>query len=96
MSSKSKKPKKTVKASVLKYNKNIDNAPVYLGTGKGIVAERIIRLARENKVQIMANPELIGFLEKLPPGSEIPPDLYVIVAEIFAFCFRLKQENNLF
>jgi flagellar biosynthesis protein len=90
MKSEQGKTQREQKASVLKYNREVNAAPVYLGTGKGKIAQRIIKLARENDVQIIANPELLSLLEKLPPATEIPPSLYFLVAEILAFCIKLK------
>ena len=37
--------------------------------------------------------ELVNALEHLPPEVEIPESLFFVVAEILAFCWRIKNEK---
>lgn len=60
-------------------------APKILATGKGKVAEKIIEMAKENKVPTYKDNKLASTLSKLQIGDMIPPELYEVVAEILVF-----------
>ncbi len=81
---------KNKKAVALKYEKGKDNAPKVVAKGKGKVAENIIKIAKENNIHIEENPELVELLSTLEIYEEIPPSLYMAVAEILAFIYRTK------
>jgi len=79
---KKKKPKIAV---ALRYKKNQDTAPVVTASGQGRMAEKIISLARENKIPVEENAPLAEALRKLTPGQEIPVELYQAVAILLAY-----------
>jgi len=54
------------------------------------IAERIIEIAREHGVPIKEDPDLVQVLAKLDLGQQIPAELYAVVAEVFAFVYRLN------
>ena len=83
--------KKLRKAVALKYEPGKNNAPRVTAKGKGLLAERIIELAREQGVPITEDPDLVGALIQLDFDEEIPPDLYKAVAEILAFAYRMNR-----
>lgn len=66
------------------------NAPRVTAKGKGLVAERIIELARQHDIPLQSDPELIQLLAQIPLGEEIPRALYVAVAEVIAFAYLLR------
>ncbi len=72
------------KAVALGYTAK-DQAPIVLATGEGIVADKIITAAAENDISILEHEVLVENLIHLPQGTEIPQELYQIVAEIYAF-----------
>ena len=81
-------------AVALKYNPEEATAPMVLAKGQDYLALRIRELARESGVPVLENPPLARALYKLTPvGREIPPELYVAVAEVLAFVFRLKNRG---
>ena len=82
----------TQKATALKYNSQTDSAPVVKAKGMGIIADRIIEIAKENNIPIKEDPDLVEILMQIDVDKEIPPELYKVVAEILAFVYRL---NNL-
>ncbi|MDQ1316402.1 MAG: flagellar biosynthesis protein [Candidatus Poribacteria bacterium] len=82
----------TQKATALKYNSQTDSAPVVKAKGMGIIADRIIEIAKENNVPTREDPDLVELLMQIDVDKEIPPELYKVVAEILAFVYRL---NNL-
>lgn len=79
------------KAVALKYDAQLNSAPVVKAKGVGEVAERIIKIAKENGVPIKEDTDLAELLMKIELDEEIPPELYKVVAEIFAFVYRLNK-----
>lgn len=62
-----------------------DKAPKVIATGKGVLAEKIIDVAKEADVPIHKDEKLARSLSILDIGEYIPPELYSIVAEILVF-----------
>lgn len=65
-------------------------APRVTAQGRGLVAEHIVRVAREHDVPLYEDPELARVLASVELGTEIPRALYVAVAEVIAFAYRLS------
>ncbi|AJC84383.1 FlhB-like flagellar biosynthesis protein [Campylobacter peloridis] len=86
--------KKTKKAVALGYNKQEQNAPKILANAKGENATKIISLAKENGIPIKEDKDLVEVLSKLDLGDEIPPNMYKAVAEIFAFLYKVANEDG--
>ena len=59
--------------------------------GDGEMARRIVDSARAHDVPIVQDHQLTGLLCQLPLGDEIPPNLYVAVAEVLAYVYRLND-----
>ena len=78
-------------AVALKYDKIQNNAPKITAKGKGHVAEKIITLAKQNKVPLYQDQGLVQVLEALELNTEIPPELYRAVAEVLAFIYKLNS-----
>lgn len=66
------------------------NAPQLSAKGEGDVASHILQLATEHEIPIYQNSELLKVLMRVELDEEIPRGLYVAVAEIIAFAYRLK------
>jgi flagellar biosynthesis protein len=64
---------------------------VLLAKGEGEVAARIREIARAHDVPIMQDVQLTELLCQIPLGEEIPPALYVAVAEVLAYVYRLND-----
>ncbi len=62
-----------------------DRAPKVIATGQGILAEKIIDVAKEADVPVHKDAKLARSLSILDIGEYIPPELYSIVAEILVF-----------
>ncbi len=84
--------KKKSKAVALKYNKEKDAAPKITAKGRGIIAEKIVEIARAHNVPMHEDKNLVQVLEALELETEIPPELYRAVAEVLAFIYRLNQK----
>jgi len=75
----------------LKYRSESDNAPRITAKGKGKIAEKIIKIAKEHNIYIHEDPDMIEVLSQLDINDEIPPDLYFVVAELLAFVYSLNK-----
>ncbi len=80
------------KAAVLKYKHQIDRAPQLVAKGKGMVADRILELARKHRIPIQSDPALVEVLSQLDIDQEIPPDLYRAVAQVLAYVYRVSKK----
>ncbi|NLI67878.1 MAG: FlhB-like flagellar biosynthesis protein [Bacilli bacterium] len=85
---------KRKKAAALTYDKLSQEAPRISAIGKGKVAEKIIEKAKEHDVPIVEDPTLVELLSELDINETIPEELYEAVAEVFAFIYRLDQQNT--
>jgi len=85
---------KTQKAVALKYDKDTQNAPKVLATGKGEVAKKIINKAKEFDVPIFANEEIVNSLCDLDIDKEIPSELYKTVVEVFVWLSKQERKFN--
>ena len=86
-----KKKMRKNRAVALKYRSATDHAPKVTARGMGKIAEKIIEIAKEHHIYIHEDPDLIEILSTLDINEEIPPDLYVVVAELLAFVYSLNQ-----
>ncbi|MFA4967234.1 MAG: EscU/YscU/HrcU family type III secretion system export apparatus switch protein [Candidatus Margulisiibacteriota bacterium] len=86
-----KSPQKKRAAVAMRYDVDRDKAPVILATGKGPIADEIIRVAEDNKIPLYEDPELAQLLAKIELDTEVPPELYVLVAEVLFFVFQLDR-----
>jgi flagellar biosynthesis protein len=83
---------KLKKAVALKYEPGQDSAPKMTAKGQGLIAERIIELAKKEGIPIQEDPDLVRALVQLDFMEEIPPELYRSVAEILAFVYGLNRK----
>ena len=87
-----KENKKPVKKAVaLRYIPALDRAPKVTAKGSGLLAQKIIELAREHGIPLKEDPVLIQILSQLDFYQEIPPSIYVVVAEILAFVYSVNN-----
>lgn len=82
------------KAVALRYDRQKNQAPEVVASGQGLIAEKIMEIAAQNRVPFYEHHALVEALAALPLGSEIPPELYDLVAKIFAFVLRLDEEQG--
>jgi len=78
-------------AIALRYDIDRDKAPLIIASGRGPVADEILRIAEDNKIPLYEDPELSKLLSKLELDSEIPPELYTLVAEVLFFVYKLDR-----
>jgi flagellar biosynthesis protein len=70
-------------------------APVVVAKGYGVAAESIMREARENGLYVHASPALNKLLMQVDLDQQIPPQLYLAVAEVMAWVHRLEEATEL-
>ena len=69
-------------------------APVVVAKGYGVTAESILRQARENGVYVHASADLIRLLMQVDLDRQIPPQLYLAVAEVMAWLHRIEASQG--
>lgn len=84
--------KKKEIAAALKYNPQSDMAPIIVASGYGYVAEKIIDIADQSGIPIYRDDTTANMLAMLEIGSNIPPELFEVVAIIYADLLRLSSE----
>ena len=78
-------------AVAIKYDKTVAEAPLVLAKGADYMAQKIKETAREHSIEIVENKPLARALyANTEVGDEIPPELYVPVAEILAAVYRAE------
>lgn len=75
-------------AIALRYA-NGDAAPVVVAKGRGLLAEEIIRRARDAGVFVHESRELVSLLMQVDLDQHIPPALFVAVAQLLAWIYRV-------
>ncbi len=79
-------------AVALKYSPG-DSAPTVVAKGRGLIAEEIISRAREHGIFVHESPELVALLSQVNLDGEIPPHLYIAVAELLAWIYQVEREG---
>ena len=93
---KDKNKNKRRQAIALEYDPN-DAAPRVVASGQGVLADKIIEKAKEEKIPVHKDGKLADTLSRLEIGDMIPPELYEVVAEILVFVDamdKIKEKMN--
>ena len=86
-------PRKPAIAVALEYELGTRDAPRVVATGRGLVAEKIMEIARDSGITIEANPMLAEALSGVPLDDTIPQELYAAVAEVIGFVLRAQNRR---
>lgn len=81
---------KELKAVALKYPENAE-APFISAAGKGLVAEKILEIAKEHSVPVVENEIAADVLSVQEIGSMIPENTWEIVAQIFSVVVKYEK-----
>ncbi|HMW57294.1 MULTISPECIES: EscU/YscU/HrcU family type III secretion system export apparatus switch protein [Candidatus Accumulibacter] len=81
-------------AVALAYSQT-DTAPRVVARGRGLVAEQIIARAREHGIYVHESAELVSLLMQVDLDQHIPPQLYLAVAELLAWLYRLENGQTM-
>ncbi len=85
------------RAAALRYRPEApfqDVAPRLVAKGQGLLAERILDLARQHGVSITKDPDLLSALEPLDLNRLIPPELFQAVAVLLAALYRANRKAS--
>jgi len=86
---------KRPRAVALRYHPEapfLDAAPRLVAKGQGLLAERILSIARENNIPVESDPDLLAALEPLDIDKMIPPALFQAVAVMLAALYRANKQ----
>ncbi len=82
-------------ACALQYDAKTMPAPILLAKGADEQAQRIMQIARSHGIPIVRRPEATrAIYATVKPGQPIPESLYVVVAEVLAMIYRLRQKKK--
>lgn len=82
-------------AAALRYGAGeAGHAPRVSAKGRGLVADEIIERARHAGVPVHESRELVSLLMQVDLDAHIPPALYVAVAEVLAWVYRLQAARE--
>jgi flagellar biosynthesis protein len=82
---------KREKAVAVQYDQERNSAPVVTAKGEGLVARRIVEVARAADVPVVEDAALVSALLSLELGQEIPVELYEAVARILSWIYKLEK-----
>jgi flagellar biosynthesis protein len=89
-----KPPSDTAREAIALAYSQTDAAPRVVAKGKGLIAEAIIARAREHGVFVHESPELVALLTQVNIDEHIPAQLYMAVAELLAWLYRIERGEN--
>ena len=79
----------------IKYDQENMAAPVVVAKGLDIIAMQIRTIAREHEIPILQAPPLARALHHTTEiNDEIPASLYLAVAQVLAYIFKLRTDTN--
>ena len=58
------------------------------------VAQEILNIAQQENIPVYEDRELSALLEQLDLGEHIPPSLYLVIAEVLSFAYRLSGKHK--
>ncbi len=83
---------KRKKAAAVTYNPEKDTAPELVAAGRGLIAEKILEVARAFDIPIREDRNLVTLLEALEIDTDIPEELYRVVAEVLVYIYKLDND----
>ncbi|NLF50413.1 MAG: flagellar biosynthesis protein FlhB [Leptolinea sp.] len=82
-------------AVAIMYESGKMEAPIVVAKGAFHMAQRIVEIAKANNVPVVQNVPLARAMYKMVDLEQpIPPELYVTMAEVLAYVYRLKNQNG--
>lgn len=81
-------------AIALSYQSEKFSAPEVVAKGRGHIAENILKAAKEHQIPVQEDASLVELLSELNINEQIPEELYQVVAEVFAFIYKVDQDQK--
>ena len=69
-------------------------APVVTARGHHEIADEILQIAEQENIPVHEDEELTLLLEQLDLGERIPEALYLVIAEVLSFAYRLSGKHK--
>jgi len=82
---------KKFQAAALSYDPGENDVPILSAFGEGLMAQKIVEVAKESGVPVIPEPGLTGLLSRLSVGDEIAPEMYDAVAKVLAFVSEMDK-----
>lgn len=79
-------------AVAIEYNGK--QAPVVTARGHHETAEEILQIAKQQNIPVHEDEALSILLSQLDIGDNIPETLYVVIAEVLSFAYRLSGKHK--
>jgi flagellar biosynthesis protein len=80
-------------ATALQYDPEKGGAPRVVASGQRKVAEQILAEAKKHNISIYEDSALTAALATVNLGEEIPPELYLVVAQVLAYIYRVTGKK---
>lgn len=80
------------KAIALQWDPHHDLAPELSAKGTGLLADEIIRIAKQKNIPIREDNDLVQIFSLLDIGESIPSEVHTAIAEILAFIYWSNQQ----
>jgi flagellar biosynthetic protein FlhB len=82
-------------AVAIGYDADKMMAPKVLAKGAHFMAQKIVEIAKTNQVSVVQNVPLARAMYKsVEVDQEIPPELYMAMAEVMAYVYRVKGKSH--
>ncbi|MEO6098343.1 MAG: EscU/YscU/HrcU family type III secretion system export apparatus switch protein [Fibrobacteria bacterium] len=78
-------------AVALKYRQDEDVSPLVVASGRGTLAQALVKKALDMDIPIHSDGELAELLSEVDAGQSIPEELYEVVAQIMAMVYRMDS-----
>ncbi|MBL4666909.1 MAG: EscU/YscU/HrcU family type III secretion system export apparatus switch protein [Sneathiella sp.] len=85
---------KTPIAVALSHDKGTPEAPVVTASGRGEVAEQILKIAFDNGIKVREDSDLAQILSQVDVESPIPLEAFAAVSEILSYLYRAQNEDS--
>jgi flagellar biosynthesis protein len=69
-------------------------APKVVAKGKGLLAQQIIDRAQQAGVFVHESKELVALLIDVDLDRQIPPALYLVIAELLAWLYHVESAQD--
>ena len=90
------KPPEKQLAVAITHDVETNAIPEITASGRGFIAETILRLAFENDVKVREDETLAKMLTDIDIDSPIPSEAFMAVAEILSYVYRADGKPNPF
>ncbi|MGL1934718.1 MAG: EscU/YscU/HrcU family type III secretion system export apparatus switch protein [Fibrobacterales bacterium] len=79
-------------AIALKHEQGEGAPPQVIASGKGLIAEQMVAIAKEEDIPIHKDDAMAEMLSELELDDYIPPELFEGVAKVLAFIYKIDRK----